>query len=367
MKNKINYIRALSPILIMFTSCAHAQTGGTDSATTTPSTAATKKAAPVGIFCLMEGDRVDRPAKGLEAPKIWSNPDIAGMTLRTFWNKVEPSEGQFDWSHFERGVALAHQHNKSVSLSLAAGPASPDWVYKAGSARYDFDLKTNYGEDKRTAMPPPWDPVFQKKWSATIHAMGKRFDGDPNVAYVTMGGLGWAVETHFVKGKEEVEKFQRSGELEKWVEAGKRMVDIYASAFPTTPFIMAIAEPVPGPSGDKALGEVVEYGVGRYPNRFGVMQHGLNAKSSSDFFPNQLVQKFSDRTPVGFQMVWNTKDNKASLVKGSLKEALERGEALNAHFVEVYAVDCADPANDGDLRKATGVLASNRAKKKSGD
>jgi hypothetical protein len=100
----------------------------------------TSKASTTGIFCLFEGDRVDRPVRNLAGRPCWTSPNVDGIALRTFWDKVEPENGKFDWSHFDQGVALARQHHKRLALSVAAGVHTPAWVYEAGAPRFEFQI-----------------------------------------------------------------------------------------------------------------------------------------------------------------------------------------------------------------------------------
>lgn len=325
-----------------------------------PATPITGKAPPTGIFALMEGDRIERPVRNLAGHSFWASPNVAGVTLRTFWNKVEPARGEWNWMLFDEGLELARQHNKRLGLSLAAGAATPAWVYAAGAKKFEFTLKTNFKADEEAAMPLPWDEAFLKEWAAALAEMGRRYDGDPHVAYVMVTGLGHAVETYFAKKQEDAAALNRIGGAAKWVEGAKKVIDLYAAAFPTTPFVMAMANPVPGGAGEDALREVVAYGLGKYPGRFGVMHHGLNAQSSGNFLPNQLIRENSGKTTVGFQMVWATQGQNAQRVKGSLAEALARATELRGQFVEVYAADCDDSSYAGDLRDAGNALAKNK-------
>ncbi len=320
----------------------------------------TGKAAPTGIFALMEGDRIERPVRNLAGHSFWASPNVAGVTLRTFWSKVEPARGEWNWMLFDQGLELARQHNKRLGLSLAAGATTPVWVYEAGAKKFEFTLKTNFKSDESAAMPVPWDETFRKEWGAALAEMGRRYDGDPHVAYVMVTGLGHAVETYFAKKLDDAAALNRIGGVAKWVEGAKKVIDLYATSFPKTPFVMAVANPVPGGAGEEAMREVVAYGTGKYPGRFGVMHHGLNAQSSPNFLPNQLVRENSGKTTVGFQMVWSTQDQNAERIKGSLGEALARAEELHAHFVEVYAADCDDSSHAGELRDAGSALAKNR-------
>jgi hypothetical protein len=312
---------------------------------------ASAKDPPSGVFYLLEPHRVDHPLRGLAKRRGWANPNVDGVVPRTNWSVLEPAEGNFDWSYYDDALALAKRSNKRLGLSVVAGTLTPAWVYKAGAARFDFILHTNYKEDQRETMPPAWDKVFQEKWGQFIHALGKRYDNSPHVAYVMISGPGFAIETYFVKTPEDIAKFRAAGGAARWLEGSKKIVDQYADAFPNTPFILAMAPPMPNKEGQAAIRELAHYGLTRYPGRFGVMHHGLNATSTSRFFLNEIIQANSGKSPAGFQMVWSMRGENAKRVKGTLREALDRAVEMKAHWVEVYAFDCDEPANGRDLEQ----------------
>ena len=287
---------------------------------------------------------------------VWSNPVVRGVCVRTVWRNLQPEENRFDWSYLDEAVALAARHGKSVGVSVAAGISTPDWVYRGGAERFDFTLTGRWKPTRHMTMPEPWDEQFLKKWGGTVRAMGQRYDRNDNVAYVVMGGLGFSIESSFVKTPEDIAKLQSLGGAARWLEGAKRIVDLYAEAFPTTPFVYAMQCPIK--KDYTATRELVEYGVGKYPGRFGIMHHGLNAAAALSLYPNHAVQLYSAKTPAGFQMVWSTEgDEGAQRVKGTLGQALARGAEFNAQFVEVYEVDCQNPAYAGDLREAGQRLA----------
>src|SRR5262249_5188344 len=219
----------------------------------------------------------------------------------TQWSKVQPADGACDWSFFDQGITLAEKHDKRVGLSVAAGAATPEWVYRAGATRFTYRSQANFKEQAQAAMPLPWEKTFLDKWGAVIKSLGDRYDGSPRVAYVTIGGPGFAIESYFVRAKEDLPRVPDAGGTRRWGEGVKKIIDVYAEAFPTTPFLLAMAHPIPGKEGDAALREVVDHGLAKYPGRFGVMHHGLNAQSAARFYPNGVIQAQSGRTTVGFQ------------------------------------------------------------------
>jgi hypothetical protein len=315
------------------------------------------KPGPHGIYALLPSFNSER-AVSLDRP-VWSNPLVQGVTIRTVWKNVEPSQQSIDWSYFDGAVSDAMSHGKSVGLSVAAGVFTPDWVYGAGAAKFDFTLMGPYIPATPKVMPEPWDAGFLKQWGAVIAAMGQRYDGNPAVAYVMIGGLGFSIESVFVKTPEDIAKLQSLGGAARWLEGAEKIVDLYAAAFPHTPFIYAMAPPIKGDmSATRAL---VEYGMSKYPGRFGIMHDGLNATSAPGFYPDHAVTIYSAKSPAGFQMVWSTVGVEgATRVKGTLAQALGRAAAYHAQWVEVYEEDCQNSTYADELRAASQQLAAGR-------
>jgi hypothetical protein len=312
------------------------------------------KPGPHGIYALLPAYNSERPVD-LDRP-VWSNPLVQGVTIRTVWKNVQPAAQTLDWTYFDTAIATARSHGKSVGLSLAAGIFTPDWVYENGAARFNFTQVGPYIPATPKTMPEPWDTAFLAQWGATISAMGRRYDGNPMVAYMMIGGLGFSIESVYVKTPEDIARLQSLGGAAQWLAGAEKIVDLYAAAFPHTPFIYAMAPPIKGDmSVTKAL---VEYGVKNYPGRFGIMHDGLNATSAPDFYPDHAVTVYSAKTPAGFQMVWSTDGPEgAARVKGTLGQALSLAVLYNAHWVEVYEVDCQNAAYAGNIRAASQQLA----------
>src|ERR1700719_1509455 len=174
--------------------------------------AQTQKASAQGIIYLLKADRPDFPSRDLAKEPCWTNPYVQGVLLRTFWNKIQPRDGAIDWTFFDQGVRLAAQYDKKVGLLITAGVTTPQWVFAAGA--HEFTVTTPKGPV--LSMPLPWDPVFQAKCGDVIRAFGARYDSNPEVAYVVMGGSGRRAESFFVSTPEDVAAFDRVGGLTSW-------------------------------------------------------------------------------------------------------------------------------------------------------
>jgi len=205
-------------------------------------------------------------------------------------------------------------------------------------------------------MPLPWDPVFQAKWVEVIRAFGARYDSNPQVAYVCMGGAGRRAESFVAFTPEDVASFERLGGLKSWKTGVKWIIDEYAKHFSATPFLLDTGAPVPSAEGRAALADVRNYAVAAYPHRFGIKPDGLCADYNLNSFGAREVSALTGSTTVGFQML-NTFKRKLNPQGGLLLEdAFNRGIDLGAHFIEVYAVDCKDPRNAQVLTEAAHKL-----------
>src|SRR5205814_4683432 len=197
-------------------------------------------------------------------------------------------------------------------------------------------------------MPLPWDPVFQQKWGAFVQALAARYGNAANLAYVTMGGPGRRREAYFCFAPYDMDYFINTlGGLPNW-EAGVRwIIDQYGTYFPNTPFILAMADPIPTPDGDASLEAVVNYGAAQYPgNHFGVMSCGLQYPNGPSAGSNgaEFIPLLSLTSTVGFcfygpQNVSTDPDTGRFM----LDMGLERGFNFGAHFIEVYRGDCDNP------------------------
>lgn len=294
---------------------------------------------PFGVYALCPPDKVGEATMEPAKAKVWGSPGLEGIALRTFWDKLERTENNRDWSYFDAGVQAARQKNKSVSLSIASGIFTPNWAFESGVGKFQITAKSNYGLSKTRDVPLPWDSLYLEKWGRLVREMGERYDREPTVSYVVIGGAGMVVETYFAKEAGDFERLNKVGGSAAWLEGAKKVVDLFIKAFPTTPVILAMGEPVPGPEGKQRLEELVNYGLKTYPGHFGLMHHGLTAVSGREYYPNAAIANNSATTTVGFQMVWSTQGPGAQMIHGSLETALQHGVDLKAQFIEVYAED----------------------------
>ena len=153
------------------------------------------------------------PGKGwlLYGMAEWQDPKamaVAGAAYHRFtWAELEPVEGQFNWSkvdkalegwakagkQFSTGVMCANSHSKDPYVT-------PKWVFDAGAKYRLLDMKNlphaYAGTPGQKAVPDFYDPVFLEKLKNFLNAMGRRYDGDPRLAFVDIRSYGNWGEGH---------------------------------------------------------------------------------------------------------------------------------------------------------------------------
>ena len=314
----------------------------------------------------MPGNPVD--LNGSSISSLWQANYIAGMALRTTWPVIQPSKGSYDWSFFDQGLSLAQKNNKKISLSVAAGGFSPSWVINEGAAYLNVTIQASYSPQPVTLQVVScWDPTFQKEWSPLIQSMAARYDGNPNIGYVYVGGPGIYIETYVAQNQQDYNTFVAAGGFPKWIQGAEAVIDMYGSAFKKTPFIMAVTNPVSQiPSaqaaGQSAVQTVVNYGLAKYRGRFGIANHGLDdtsATTGSTYFVNQMISQNANTTPVGFQTVSAATNNGSTSSVGNLNTAVSGGIKLGGDYIEIYQSDCLNSQYTSMLSRANALLKQN--------
>lgn len=309
-----------------------------------PASVASKQeiAAPVGLFvCRGPGPTPEREV---------NFPFIDGWLVRPGWNRVEPQEGQYDWSYIDGELALAKRLNKKITLCVLGGPQTPEWVYDAGAASFTFSFGANrkYGKktDREIKIPLLWDETYLAKWTALVRALGRRYGGEKAVALVHITGAtanGLEMQLPFMP--QDRERWHQLGySVEKATAAWNRIVDAYAEAFPGKPLDIDL-HPVLG--SDEVARNVAAYGSRKLGKRFGVFGGWLSGKNAEqDKYHagmHALASQYGPRGFAAFQMIGNETRQPERFATGGLKAAVEQGMRWNARYYEIWQVDAINP------------------------
>jgi Beta-galactosidase len=263
---------------------------------------------PSGVYCLTPDNLAGNTQISNLPTWPWTDSRLAGIATRAQWSSVEPASGSYDWSYFDTAVGLAASHGKMVSLAIVTNN-SPQWLFNFGAKRFAGT----------SPYPNPWDPVFIQYWKRMIHAFARRYDGNPSVSYITVGGPGYTEECYLSHTS------AYGYDTNSWVVATGQILRLYVNAFTETPIFLAMAQPVPGASQDMI--NVAEYakaiGIGLKENAL-----SSNTPASSTWQYSELV---SVARPNCLQFVSAQRENTIT--------AVQYGMDLKGRCIEVYAAD----------------------------
>ena len=354
---------------------------------------------PRGIFSLLRKDEVPSSA-------LLKLDNLSGVNIRTGWRKIEKKEGQFNWSFIDQSITKSRQANKSIMLTVVSGVGTPDWVYESGSTSFSFKDRNPYhrvrGEPLR--IPVPWDEVFLRKWGNFVAELGKRYNDESTITLIHMvGPASMSPEMHLPKGPGNRSRWEELGyHSKKLVNAWKKVIDSYFSAFPNKAISIQIAIPI---YNDGSLEKILEYGTKTYGNRFVIQGDWLTAHTKDDFPLYKLIKEYSMKTTIGFEMIGpsgqpkksqkrrseeqlshqtddrerkkseigaNDEQPTASIPKtplkekgprgmkgsrlGSLRGAIERGLHAGAQYLIIYQPDLLNPELSKDIEFAANRL-----------
>ena len=171
-------------------------------------------------------------------------PGCSTVYLRVLWNDIEPEEGEYRWDLFDSAAQNWIAKGKKIALRIICcnqtETATPQFVRDAGAKGFWFEYKTDTTAGGK--LPPRWepiydDPVFLAKLENFIKAFAKRYDGDPNVAFVDVGSFGIYGEGHLYNTSQ-----QRLSEPEhraEFVRLAKLHLDLWKRLMPNTYLVVS--------------------------------------------------------------------------------------------------------------------------------
>jgi hypothetical protein len=230
---------------------------------------------------------------------------------------------------------------KKIILHTVPGVQTPEWVYQAGAKPFNFtnrNLLNGKFYNESLNIPVPWDEVYMAKWERFIQGLGRRYNRNPHIYGVVMAGGGWLDEMNLPKAHEEWKRIGYSDE--KLIAVWKRLIDTYRKAFPDTPTILSINEPL-GQRRSNVLKPVVSYVLETYPQKVYLQENSLRADLPKGDLIRQIIREASARTVVGYQMT----GGKGFLDKETGDRLTAFRNALEDHvsYIEIYATDVTDP------------------------
>ena len=120
------------------------------------------------------------------------------------WSQINPSENVYKWSIIDNEINAWAQHGKQFAFGIMSVNTfgnvycTPKWVFDKG-AKYTM----GNGEDEpgssteRIYYIPVWDdPIYVAECKKLAEALAKRYDGNPNIAFIDIRNYGNWGEMH---------------------------------------------------------------------------------------------------------------------------------------------------------------------------
>lgn len=236
-----------------------------------------------------------------------AHPDFVGVSVRTYWRDIEPTQGNRDWTYYDSLVSAAQAQGKRVILRLEAAWASPQWVLtavqNAGGPLYQYYEKHQVTTpDLKESMPGPWDATYLLHWKNFIAAFGAKYNGNPTVAGVLISGCSRSTEMYLpvypTDGGPDwyAAPFNYTPAL--LTGAWNEVIDAYASAFPAKSIGLSLSKPI---ADDGVVEAVVAHGVTSYPWHFYTKLSYWGNSNDPSFFPTAALLGVADEYTHGGQ------------------------------------------------------------------
>jgi hypothetical protein len=163
--------------------------------------------------------------------KTVKNPENKGYPMtsvayfRILWKFIEPAMGEYRWDFVDNLLEIAHERGQTLMLRIAPykgkpGTDVPGWYRSMVGPNRKF-------ADHKWVVDPE-DSRYIKYFGNMIRALGKRYDGHPDLESVDVSIVGWAGEG--------------SGTKLLSHETMKKLMDAYLESFKKTPLIILLQD-----------------------------------------------------------------------------------------------------------------------------
>lgn len=280
--------------------------------------------------------------------RVFSNPNVQGLSIRTAWKNLEPAPGVYNWAFLDGEISRAQSAGMSVLLRVSVeGPAAPAWLLQVSQTITFSNAGLRWGGVEWL----PWDQQGSALKRAMWCELGARYASNPAVKII-------AVETACLHSGDWCVPHTRA-DIQQWLDAGystDRMIqaiesdiDMLAGAFPSQKLTLAVGRNGGlDPSPDYVAEAASNYAVAKYGRRFFIQKNSLSTKSPDPW--NAAGTYFSimlDFRHVAGQSLWfiygdasyrqngGTPGDPAAILQRTIDLANEYG----MRWLEVYQTD----------------------------
>ena len=253
-------------------------------------------------------------------------PGLSTIFLRVPWAFLEPKEGEFNWTLLDTPAQRFIAKGKQIAFTISCTEswwrdATPKWVQEAGAKGVEFEEGKGIRAGGPLWEPDYLDPIFLQKLENFLTAMARRYDGNPNVAFITVGSFGMWGEGHTV--------FSSKLSKEKTLEVVKRHVDLHTKIFKRTQ--LCISDDVAGATKPETNFPATDYALSKGVT---LRDDSILVSQKRPWFHAEMAQAFWPTMPVILE------HEHFSGIKGRGKwngdTLLEAIEAYHASYMSIH-------------------------------
>lgn len=276
-------------------------------------------------------------------PAMLDQTFVDGMALQIGWRDVEPAQGKYNWDRVDQFVNQAKSRNKRVTLHLLP-LHPPEWIFSAGAEKFCFTMpaRGDFMQGRQMCEVFPWDRVFLQRWSLLISEFGKHYNSSNTVLAVSVTApTPEMVLPGAIPGTQTFFDMQKRYNKDIYLSAWEKMIDTYQQAFPdkakfVAPGIVLFDE--------NFADDVIGYARERFGSRLwlfnaGLRSDGVPQKTMGTGHIASLLETHAKTGVLGLQTIWSASDDPRNRMRGTLREALDKGAQMGASYFEIYAVD----------------------------
>ncbi len=280
-------------------------------------------------------------------PTTFKNPAVDGIMIRTFWSNVQPAADQYDWSFIDSQIQSASANGKKVILLVLPGAFTPGWALQ-GVQSAQFVVDYGFMQGSTVTLPLPWDETYLNRWFAFVHVLGQRYDANPTVVNVPAAGpTSISEEMSLPKDASTVAKWKQLGyTLQNYEGAWQKTLAAYTQSFPTTQISLTFYPglPIPDKSAETATRtDVANFAFSNYGQHMTFQENGLSARKDTPALGYDLVQQYSSKTTVGFEMGTSATEKPQEMggatATSALQASVDLGLKAGIQFLVIYEKD----------------------------
>jgi hypothetical protein len=330
--------------------------------------------APGGLVALRPEPNSPRMDQEFIAQAV-SNPFMSGVAYQIAWNKIEPAEGQFDWSKLDALFAAAEQSKKWVHLLIFPGFHSPEWALQDVKTE-SFSVQYGPGHGDLESLPMPWDRVYLGRWFEFLQKVGDRSGNSPAFVMVAAAGpTSVSAEMTLPEKPADLKIWRSDGYTpQKYIDAYRIVFQKYASIFPNQFVSLSLGDAliindlgrIDVRERKRTRQMIIDQGVALFGRRFVLQNSDLHA--GPDQHPaTAFVIGYSGKMITGLEERCSAEKGSAAMgADGDPPLALRKSIALgtspndsgqHVNYIELYEPDVIADEMQPVLRYAASLFA----------